>query len=326
MSEFLFSGIVSDNLLVISATTTVLFTIISIWHGLVARDPMAKRIRELGAFRTALKKQMRVSRRHRTRSSLRQSALPLMHRAVIKLNLMRGRQIERISVRLSRAGWRSRDALITYQFTKVALPLALGVGALLYFAVLSNTPISPALRYLVLIGGFSSGFFGTNLYVKNVGDKRIKKISNALPDALDLLVICAEGGLSLDASITRVGREMAAASPELADEFSLTAIELGFLPNRQNALQNFIKRTDVPKLRSLVNSLMQAERYGTPLAQSLRVLAAEFRDERLMRAEEKAAKLPAIMTVPMIMFILPALFIVLCGPVALRIIDMTSKT
>ena len=248
-----------------------------------------------------------------------------MRRAVVKLNLKRGRQIERISVRLSRAGWRSRDALIIYQFARIAVPLALGVGALSYFAMLSNTPISPALRYIVLLGGFSAGLFGSDLYVKNAGDKRVKKISNALPDALDLLVICAEGGLSLDASIARVGREMAGAAVDLADEFSLTAIELSFLPDRQSALQNLIRRTDVPKLRSLVNSLMQTERYGTPLAHSLRVLAAEFRDERLMRAEEKAAKLPAIMTVPMILFILPALFIVLCGPVALRIMDLMSK-
>jgi tight adherence protein C len=159
------------------------------------------------------------------------------------------------------------------------------------------------------------------MLIKNAGDKRIKKLTMALPDALDLLVICAEAGLSLEAAVKRVGQEISSASADMSDEFLLTAIELNFLPDRTKALQNLVKRTDLPKLRALVNSLIQSERFGTPLANSLRVLSAEFRNERMMKAEEKAAKLPAIMTVPMIVFILPSLFIVIIGPVILHIID-----
>jgi len=149
--------------------------------------------------------------------------------------------------------------------------------------------------------------------------------TRSLPDALDLLVVCAEAGLSLDMAITRVGREMAEGAPELADEFAITAIELGFAPDRQTALQNLVRRTDMQSLRALVNSLAYCERYGTPIANALRVLAAEFRDVRMMRAEEKAAKLPALMTVPMILFILPTLFMVIGGPAAIQVIDIMAK-
>jgi len=315
-----------DDFLVASSAATALFTFVALWQGLVARDTMGRRVRELVAYRTVLKNSVRVGRRHRTRMNLRQSTLPFMRGAVVKLNLMRGRHTEKISLRLTRAGWRSKDAVVIYLFVKTVLPLALGIGSVAYFAMLSELPVNPMIRYFILILGFSLGMFGTDIYVRNAGDKRVKKMNNALPDVLDLLVICAEGGLSLDASITRVGREMADAAPELAEELALTSIELGFLPDRQTALQNLSKRTDMPRLRSLVNSLAQTERYGTPLANTLRVLAAEFRDERMMRAEEKAAKLPAVMTVPMIVFILPALFIVLCGPVALKIMDLMAKS
>lgn len=142
----------------------------------------------------------------------------------------------------------------------------------------------------------------------------------SFPNSLDLLVICAEAGLSLDAALTRVARDLGPAAPHLADELGLTAVELGFLPNRRQALQNLARRTDLPALRAVVNTLVQTERYGTPLAQALRVLAAEFREERMLKAEEKAARLPAILTVPMIIFILPTLFVVLIGPAMVRVV------
>jgi tight adherence protein C len=146
-------------------------------------------------------------------------------------------------------------------------------------------------------------------------------LSKALPDGLDLLVICAESGLSLDAALDRVANEIGAASPALGEELSLTSIELGFLPERRQALLNLNRRTNLPSIRGVVNTLLQTEKYGTPLSQSLRVLANEFRDQRLLKAEEKAARLPATLTVPMIMFILPVLFIVLIGPAIIKVMD-----
>ena len=165
------------------------------------------------------------------------------------------------------------------------------------------------------------GVYAPDIVVKNAIDKRKNVLRLGLPDALDLMVICAEAGLSLDSSLKRVAKEMALSCAEIADEFGLASVEIGFLPDRVMALRNLVKRTALPGIRGLVNTLIQSERYGTPLAQSLRVLSAEYRNERLMKAEEKAARLPAIMTVPMILFVLPPLFVVLIGPGALKIID-----
>ncbi|MDX1541814.1 MAG: type II secretion system F family protein, partial [Geminicoccaceae bacterium] len=170
-------------------------------------------------------------------------------------------------------------------------------------------------------GAGALGFFAPDLYVSNATTKRQKALQKALPDGLDLLVICAESGLALDAALERVAGELGGASPELAEELSLTSVELGFLPDRRQALLNLNRRTDLPAIRGVVNTLVQTEKYGTPLSQSLRVLAHEFRDQRMMKAEEKAARLPAVMTVPMIVFILPTLFIVLMGPAIISIMD-----
>jgi tight adherence protein C len=146
-----------------------------------------------------------------------------------------------------------------------------------------------------------------------------------LPDALDLLVICAEAGLTVDAAFNRVAKELGKAYPELGDEFGLTAIELGFLSERRQAFENLATRVDLEAIRGVVTTMIQTEKYGTPLASALRVLSAEFRNERMMRAEEKAARLPAIMTVPLILFILPTLFIVILGPAACSISDNLFK-
>jgi tight adherence protein C len=244
-----------------------------------------------------------------------------MRGTIDRLNLMRGRQVDSITDRLTRAGWRSKDAVTVYIFAKAFVPIVCVVGGIIFFEVSRRSGNHGAMPYY-LLGGFAAfGLFGVDLLVKNAGDKRIKALTAAVPDALDLMVICAEAGLSLDSAIKRVGQEMITASPEMADEFLLTAIELYFLPDRQRALLNLVKRTDMPKLRAMVNSLIQAERFGTPLANSLRVLSVEFRNERLMKAEDKAAKLPAIMTIPMIMFILPSLFMIIIGPAVLHILD-----
>jgi tight adherence protein C len=150
-------------------------------------------------------------------------------------------------------------------------------------------------------------------------------MQKALPDALDLMVICAEAGLSLDAAINRVASEISPTSPALADEFGLTLLELRFLPDRRQALENLAKRVELKAVQALVNTLFQTDKFGTPLAQALRVLAHELRSERMLRAEEKAARLPAVMTVPLIVFILPALFVVLLGPAILDLGDVFTK-
>jgi tight adherence protein C len=321
MSEFLPAWLNGDQLLVFGAGTTALMVVLFIWDALVVRDPVGARLRSFARVREEMKSSITTTRQNRARGEIRKSGLTFMRLAVDKLKLMRGQQAERITAKLSRAGWRSSDALTAYIFAKAFIPLVSIGGALLLFWFKHSLSLSPKLVYLLLGLSVIFGLFGTDLVVKNAGDKRIKKLTRALPDALDLMVICAEAGLSLEASIKRVGNEMATVCQEMSDEFLLTAIELNFLPDRTRALQNLARRADMPKLRALVNSLVQSERFGTPLANSLRVLSAEFRDERMMIAEDKAAKLPAIMTVPMILFILPCLFIVILGPIILHVLD-----
>jgi tight adherence protein C len=321
MSEFLPAWLSGDDLLVFSASATAVMVLLVIWDALVARDPVGARLRSFARVRDDMKSGITHTRQNRARGEIRKSGLSFMRLTVDKLKLMRGQQAERIAAKLSRAGWRSSDALTAYIFAKAFVPLLFIGGAGLLFWFQHALSLNPKLVYLLLGLSVIFGLFGTDLVVKNAGDNRIKKLTRALPDALDLMVICAEAGLSLEASIKRVGNEMASVSPVMSDEFLLTAIELNFLPDRTRALQNLARRADMPKLRALVNSLVQSERFGTPLANSLRVLSAEFRNDRMMIAEEKAAKLPAIMTVPMILFILPCLFIVILGPVILHVLD-----
>jgi tight adherence protein C len=201
---------------------------------------------------------------------------------------------------------------------RVGMPVVFAAVALVITVAHADMPLM--MRLTAVVGAAVAGAYAPILALRRVIARRQHRIRRQLPDSLDLLVICAEAGLSLDAALTRVARDLGPAAPQLADELGLTAVELGFLPNRRQALQNLARRTDLPAIRGVVNTLVQTERYGTPLAQALRVLAAEFREERMLKAEEKAARLPAILTVPMIIFILPTLFVVLIGPAMVRVV------
>jgi len=215
--------------------------------------------------------------------------------------------------------------MIRYLFARLTLPLAFALATLLDGYTLHLLPIPENLRLLASAGAAVFGFFGPGIYIKNLTNKRQKRMQLGLPDCLDLMIICAEAGLSLDATLVRVSREMQSACPDLAEELAITSAELTFLPDRRQAFENLNTRTDMSAVRGVVNTLMQTAKFGTPLAQSLRVLATEYRDARMFKAEEKAARLPAMMTVPMIVFILPTLFIVLMGPAALGILDTFDK-
>jgi tight adherence protein C len=193
------------------------------------------------------------------------------------------------------------------------------VFALVVWAAMMAVGQGPRTAALVAGLAIAAGAFAPMIFVRNAAARRRIALTRSLPDALDLFVICAEAGLSLDAALRRVAREIAPAAPELADELALTEVELGFLAVRADALDNLATRTALPAVRGLVNLLQQTERYGTPLAQALRILAAEFRSTRMLQAEAKAARLPAVLTIPMIIFALPPLFIILIGPAILQV-------
>jgi tight adherence protein C len=238
----------------------------------------------------------------------------LINALVRRVNVMKDRTGESVSQKLARAGWRSKDAVALYLFGKLILPLLFGLLALAYLFAVQDFGLPVMLRVAGAVGVALAGSWLPDVLVKNQAQKRAESIRKGLPDALDLMVICAEAGLSLDATFKRVAREIRPTSLALADEFGLTLLELRFMPERRRALENLAKRVELQGMTNLVNTLFQTEKFGTPLAQALRVLAAEMRDERMLRAEEKAARLPAVMTIPLIVFIMPALFIVLMGP------------
>ncbi|HZA65501.1 MAG TPA: type II secretion system F family protein, partial [Geminicoccaceae bacterium] len=272
----------------------------------------------LAARRNELRGQMLKDKSPRSRHK---EGLSMMRQVVAALKLMQTQQTDRLQDQLAQAGLRSRDSVIVFLFFKAATPVLLAAVTFLAVYLLEVGDLAPSTRLLAVLGGGALGFFVPELYVKNLIKKRQLLLARALPDGLDLLVICAESGLSLDAALDRVANEIGGASAALGEELSLTSIELGFLPERRQALLNLNRRTNLPSIRGVVNTLLQTEKYGTPLSQSLRVLANEFRDQRLLKAEEKAARLPATLTVPMILFILPVLFIVLVGPAVIKVMD-----
>jgi len=310
-------GFTVEDILVAMMALSAATVTVTVWSTLLHRDPGAKRIKTLAAQRDGLRASVIGPRR-------RQDRLPtisMMRRVVDRLNLLRSAQAGKISIKLMRAGWRSKDAIIRYLFLKLALPFTLGGLAVFLLYGLNLYGLEPPAKLALTIGSVLLGAYAPDIYIKNAAQNRQDKIRKALPDALDLMVICSEAGLSLDATLMRVSHEMQSSNPELADELSLTGLELGFLSERRKALKNLGLRVDLPSVRGLVNTLIQAERYGTPLAQSLRVMAADSRNERTMKAEEKAARLPALLTVPMVAFILPPLFIILLGRAILNIAD-----
>ncbi|QCI96571.1 type II secretion system F family protein [Agrobacterium larrymoorei] len=224
--------------------------------------------------------------------------------------------------KLKAAGFRSQNALNTFLAARFILPFIFLIVAALWVFGLGNIPdYSFMVRVMaVLLFGYL-GFYAPNIYVSNRITKRQKSIKRAWPDALDLMLICVESGTSMEAAMRRVADEMTEQSPELAEEMVLTTAELSFLQDRRTALENLGLRTQLEGVKSVVQALIQAERYGTPLAQALRVLAQEGRDERMNEAEKKAAALPPKLTVPMILFFLPVLVAVILGPAGIRVSD-----
>jgi tight adherence protein C len=306
-----------EDLLILMAALSAGSVAVTVWFTLLQRDPALRRAKLITAQRTAMRSAMVGPRRRQQRLP----TLGMMRQVVDRLNLLKSGQAERISHKLMRAGWRSKDAIIRYLFMKLFLPLAFGVVVVVLLYGLNLYDLSPVLKLGASLGSVILGAYLPDVVIKNTTQKREDIIRKALPDALDLMVICAEAGLSLDATLGRVSQEMELACPALADELGLTGLELGFLPDRRKALQNLSTRIDLPAVRGVVNTLLQAEKYGTPLAQSLRIMSAESRDERIMKAEEKAARLPAMLTVPMIIFVLPPLFVVLIGRAILNTMD-----
>ncbi len=296
---------------------------VAIYAATSVHDPMTRRVKALNDRREQLKAGITASTSKRRAKLVQKNEATDRIRALLSsLKVLQDEQVKAAQIKLAQAGIRSKDWAVAVIFGRLALPILFGIP-MLYIVYGTDTfaDWSSFKQYMLVAGSLILLYKAPDLYLKNRITKRSAAIRKGLPDALDLLVICAEAGLTVDAAFHRVARELSRAYPELGEEFSLTAIELGFLTERRQAFENLAMRIALDAVRGVVTTMIQTEKYGTPLASALRVLSAEFRNERMMRAEEKAARLPAIMSVPLILFILPTLFVVILGPAACSIGD-----
>jgi len=307
---------------VLSAVAT-LATLLAIYAATTVRDPMAKRVKALNDRREQLKAGIVASTsKRRAKLNQKNETTDRMRFFLSSLKVLQDTQLKDAQVKLMQAGIRSKDWAVVVIFARLLMPIVIGGGVVFYVYGLGGlADWTPFKRYGFVAASLVLSYKAADIWLNNTIKKRSNLIRKGLPDGLDLLVICAEAGLTVDAAFGRVSKELGRAYPELGDEFALTAIELGFLTERRHAFENLAMRVNLDAVRGVVTTMIQTEKYGTPLASALRVLSAEFRNERMMRAEEKAARLPAIMTVPLILFILPVLFVVILGPAACSIND-----
>lgn len=287
------------------------------------RDLTKSRIRAIQDRRKELRGEFVAPKRRRKKP---EASVNFMRRVVQKFELIKKLQADKAETMLIEAGLRSKDAIFIFTFFIVAMPVILGIVGFIVMKIDFGFSAKWALMDILWpICGLYFGMKAPWIYVRSKRKKRYLMIQRSLSDVLDLMTICAEAGLSLAATLDRVSKELALSYPEMAQELALTSIETGFLPDRKQALTNLAHRCQLPEVRGVVSVLIQTEKYGTPIAQALRVLSAEFRQARMLRAEQKAARLPALMTVPMIVCILPTLFIVIISPAIVKLLDTVNK-
>ncbi len=300
----------------------VFATLYSLAAPFLERGDLDKRMKAVSTEREQMRARERARMNGEGRASLRTQNNQSVRQIVERFNLREALVDEGTLNKLRAAGLRSQNALNMFLVARFLLPFLFLLISTVWVFVLGNLESRPmGLRILAVVGFAYIGFYAPNIYVSNRVGKRQKSIKKAWPDALDLMLICVESGNSIEAAMRRAAEEIGTSSPELAEELALTTAELSFLPDRKTALENLGNRTQLDIVRSVVQALIQADRYGTPVSQALRVLAQESRDERMNEAEKKAAALPPKLTVPMILFFLPVLVAVILGPAGIQVSD-----
>jgi tight adherence protein C len=297
-------------------------TVLTLAMPFMSSDTLGKRMKAVAFEREKIRQRERERLVQSSKVSLRQSPKAYMKRAVDDFNLSKWVGQEEARQLLVQAGYRGQAPYVTYLFFRMTMPVVMLLGSLFYIFVVLNLDYPPMLKIAMCIGCAYLGMHSPNLYLKNKITRRQTSIKRAFPDALDLLLICVESGMSIEAAFRKVSEEVGTQSVALAEEFTLTTAELSYLPDRRQAYENLAQRTGLEGVKAVCLALQQSERYGTPLATTLRVLAQENRDMRMAEAEKKAAGLPPKLTVPMIVFFLPVLFVVILGPAAIRVMAL----
>jgi tight adherence protein C len=307
-------------LVMLLASVATFVTVLTIAMPALQKDRMGQRMKVMATERDKMRAQRIADlAKDSGGSRLRQAPKGFMQQIVDQFNLRSMFESEELKNKLKMAGLRGQAPLVTYMVFRIIAPVIVAIVALIYLFVVANLQYPPIVKFGMSIGAGYMGFYLPNMIIENLVQRRQASISQAFPDALDMLLICVQAGMSIEAAFGKVSKEVATQSLELAEELSLTTAELSYLQDRRGAFENLGKRTGLPGIKSVATALIQAERYGTPVGQALRVMAKENRDTRMSEAEKKAAALPPKLTVPMIIFFLPVLFIVILGPAVLQV-------
>jgi tight adherence protein C len=305
------------------AAVATFATILTIAAPAFSGDRLTSRLKAVSNRREELRKKSRAALEGESaKKTIRRRDTSMMRKFVDMLDLQKMLEDPNVVKKLMQAGLRGPRPISIFYFCRFSLPLIFGIGAFIYIWFINNHGLQMQMKIGVVAVAFAAGFYGPNIYLTNLAQKRRTSIMRAFPDSLDMMLICVEAGMSIEQAFARVGEEIGTASPELAEELGLTTAELSYLQDRRAAYYNLAERTNHPGVKGVAMALVQAEKYGTPLGSALRVMAKENREMRITEAEKKAAALPAKLTVPMIVFFLPVLFLVILGPAFIKINDM----
>ena len=308
----------------LAAAILAFATIVTLGIPMLEKDSLGSRLKAVAQRREELR-----ARHHAALNAKRPGlrvevagSTKLIKQLVERFNITKLVESEDSRDKLARAGFRGNTPQMVFVFFRFVMPFIVFAVALLYLFLLTNFEWSGVMKFGVALAAALIGYYLPDIFITNMITKRQQSIMRAFPDALDLMLICVESGMSIEASFAKVAAEVGQQSAELAEELSLTTAELSYLPDRKVAFDNLAKRTGHSGVKSVATALNQAEKYGTPLGQALRVTATENREMRMQEAERKAASLPAKLTVPMIIFFLPCLFVVIMGPAIITIKKM----
>jgi tight adherence protein C len=308
----------------ILVAVAVFGTALTVFMPYLQGNRLETRLKSVSMQREKLRKQSRAALE--SRKGLRRKDDSKIGEISSKLNLAKALEDPNLQDLLNKAGMRGPGPVSVFYFARMTMPFIGALLVFLYVFFVNDLGLSPMMKYGSLMFGAAAGFYAPNIYVSNLAAKRQKSLMRAFPDALDMLLICVEAGMSIELGFHKVSQEIGSASPELAEEFALTVAELSYLPERRQAYENLAKRTGHEGVKAVCMALGQAERYGTPLGDALRIMAKENREMRMSEAEKKAAALPAKLTVPMILFFLPVLFLVVLGPAYIKFQKMQKKS
>ncbi|MDP1630954.1 MAG: type II secretion system F family protein [Caulobacter sp.] len=315
-----------DNLLTAFVAVIAFATIVTLARPMLVKSSLEGRLKSVANRREELRRRSREEMAKRSSgSSLRQTDEGIYRKVVERLQLSRLLEDPKVAEKMAQAGFRGPRPISAFYFFRFVMPFVFGAVTAFYLYVVNDFGLQGMSKVTACVAAVLLGYYAPNVYIGNIAQKRRESIIAAFPDSLDLLLICVESGMSIEAAIQKVSQEVGASSIELAEELTLLTAELSYLPDRRMAYEGLAKRTNHPGVKAVVTAMIQAERYGTPLGGALRVMAKENRDLRLSAAEKKAAALPAKLTVPMILFFLPVLFVVILGPAIIKVQDTMAK-